>query len=164
MNPQPSPTTAYLQLSLLVPFSHHTSDHMSQWCLFIFLTKTKTKKMLKQFKYDHLGSKMPYQDDSDPKQLKKKNHQVILKLSNKIKMLQRCLHGINNMAKDHTISYQREKTKVHCNKRKTAKCWGKYIYLFHLSCFRTIKYRPLSYHSRLCPNVACKNTKKIDIS
>lgn len=26
-------------------------------------------------------------------------------------MLQRCLHGINNMAKDHTISYQREKTK-----------------------------------------------------
>lgn len=26
-------------------------------------------------------------------------------------MLQRCFNGINNMAKDHTISYQREKTK-----------------------------------------------------
>lgn len=94
--------------------------------------------------------------------IKKGIYQVILKKNIKIKMLQRCLYGINNIAKDDTISYQREKTKVHCNKRKTAKCWGKYIYMLHLSCFRTIKYRPLSYHSRLCPNVACKNTKKID--
>lgn len=36
--------------------------------------------MLKQFKYDHLGSKMLYQDDSDPKHDNKKGiHQVILK-------------------------------------------------------------------------------------
>lgn len=69
--------------------------------------------MLKQFKYDHLGSKMLYQDDSDPKYDDKKKegiHQVILKESIKIIMLRRCLHGINNMARDHTISYQREKT------------------------------------------------------
>lgn len=43
---------------------------MSQWCLFLFFfkkTKQKTtQKMLKQFKYDHLGSKMLFQDDSDP--------------------------------------------------------------------------------------------------
>lgn len=30
--------------------------------------------MLKQFKYDHLGSKMLYQDDSDPKHNKKKRN------------------------------------------------------------------------------------------
>lgn len=40
--------------------------------------------MLKTFKYDHLGSKMPNQDNSDPKNnnninRKKGNHQVILK-------------------------------------------------------------------------------------
>lgn len=39
----------------------------------------KTKNMLEQFKYDHLGSKMLYQDDSDPKYDKKGIHQVILK-------------------------------------------------------------------------------------
>lgn len=84
-----------------------------------FYFSYKRKKTLKQFKYDHLGSKMLCQDDSDPKhkKKKKKNNQVILKQNIEIKMLQRCLHGIDNMAKDHTISYQREKTKVHCKKR-----------------------------------------------
>lgn len=68
--------------------------------------------MLKQFKYDHLGSQLLYQDDSDPKYDNSKGiDQVILKYSIKIKMLQRCLNGLNNMAKDHTISYQRKRQK-----------------------------------------------------
>lgn len=33
---------------------------------FYFFFK-KNKNMLKQFKYEHLGSKVPHQDDSDPK-------------------------------------------------------------------------------------------------
>lgn len=80
--------------------------------------------MLKQFKYDHLGSQLLFQDDSDPKYNSKGIDQVILKYSIKIKMLQRCLNGINNMAKDHTISYQRKDKKVHCNKRKDCQVLG----------------------------------------
>lgn len=47
---------------------------------FLFFFKKK-QNMLKQFKYDHLGSKVLHQDDSDPKyeNLKKGIHQVILK-------------------------------------------------------------------------------------
>lgn len=72
--------------------------------------------------------------NSDPKYNSKGIDQVILKYSIKIKMLQRCLNGINNMAKDHTISYQRKRLKRSIAiKEKTAKCWGKYIYLLHLS-------------------------------
>lgn len=40
---------------------------------FLFFLQKK-KNMLKQFKYDHLGSKMLYQDDSDPKYDNKKRN------------------------------------------------------------------------------------------
>lgn len=147
-----------------LPSFHHTTDQMSQWCLFLFFFKKKTKKTCRNSSnMTTWGAKCYAKMTVTQSMINERGiHRGILKIE--IKILQRCLHEINNMAKDDTISYQREKTKVHCNKRKTAKCWGKYIYLLHLSCFPTIKYRPLSYHSRLCPNVACKNTKKIDIS
>lgn len=51
------------------------------------------------------------QDDKDLKYDDdlKKMHQVILKKEHKIdKMLQKCLHGIKNMAKYHTITYKKE--------------------------------------------------------
>lgn len=41
---------------------------------FLFFLQKKNKNMLKQFKYDHLGSKMLYQDDSDPKYDNKKRN------------------------------------------------------------------------------------------
>lgn len=39
---------------------------------FYFSYKKTEQNMLKQFKYDHLGSKMLNQDDSDPKYDNKK--------------------------------------------------------------------------------------------
>lgn len=56
--------------------------------------------------------------NSDPEYNSKGIDQVILKYSIKIKMLQRCLNGINNMAKDHTISYQRKRLKGPLQKKK----------------------------------------------
>lgn len=51
--------------------------------------------------------------------MSKKMHQVILKKEHKIdKMLQKCLHGIKNMAKYHTNTYQKEKTEVHRKKER----------------------------------------------
>lgn len=58
-----------------------SATQVIKWANGAFLFFLQKQNMLKQFKYDHLGSKMLYQDDSDPKYDNKKKgiHQVILK-------------------------------------------------------------------------------------
>lgn len=118
---------------------------MRQWCLFIKKKRKKNKKHV-----ETIQIWFPGKQNAPPRKtvtrnikiiIKKLICQVILKIEHQNKIKKCYRYGINNMAKKTTLLATRERKdkKVHCNKRKTVKCWSKYIYLLHLSCFQAIK-------------------------